>query len=154
MKKFMQRKKKGFTLVELMVVVAIIAVLVMLAVPRLAGNSEKAKMKVFESNFRTLVSDVTMASTTDKPDDEVKIVAEKAKAMNGRPEGTVTYEVGKIGTAYGVKATWDTYVLLFNTSTGQTTVSGGLDASSGTGGKEGASFKNVGSTADTITPIS
>lgn len=39
----MKRDKKGFTLVELMLVVIIIGVLVAMVAPRLAGRSEQAK---------------------------------------------------------------------------------------------------------------
>lgn len=141
MKKFMQRKKKGFTLVELMVVVAIIAVLVLLAVPRLAGNSEKAKTKVFESNFRTLVSDVTMASTDTDVKTAVNDIRTKGASMVDRPEAGVKYEVGQVTVGskkgYGVLATYGNYKLYFETLTGQTAVAGSA-------GREGASFKDQG----------
>lgn len=47
-------KKAGFTLVELMVVMAIIATLLTLAVPRYFGNLEKAKEAVLRENLASL----------------------------------------------------------------------------------------------------
>ena len=47
-------KKFGFTLIELMVVMAIIATLLTLAVPRYFGNVEKAKEAVLRENLASL----------------------------------------------------------------------------------------------------
>src|SRR5713101_3538653 len=47
-------KKTGFTLIELMVVMAIIATLLTLAVPRYFGNVEKAKEAVLHENLASL----------------------------------------------------------------------------------------------------
>ena len=44
--------KKGFTLVELMIVVIIISVLVAMVTPRLAGRTETAKKKVAEADIK------------------------------------------------------------------------------------------------------
>lgn len=94
MKLFKGKKKKGFTLVELMVVVGIIALLLLLVVPRLAGNSEKAKTRTFESNYRTLASDITVALAAADGDAEFDKVVTKATGMAGSPEGS-TYVITK-----------------------------------------------------------
>lgn len=52
------RKAQGFTLVELLVVVAIIAILVLIAIPRFGGSTNNATLKTFEGNVRTLASQV------------------------------------------------------------------------------------------------
>lgn len=46
--------KKGFTLAELLIVVAIIAILVAIAVPIFMGSLEKARLGVHKANARTL----------------------------------------------------------------------------------------------------
>ena len=48
------KSKKGFTLAELLIVVAIIAVLVAIAVPLFVGAIQKAEKATFEANQRTI----------------------------------------------------------------------------------------------------
>ncbi len=48
-----KRNKKGFTLAELLIVVAIIAVLVAIAVPLFVGALDDAKEDVFNANMRS-----------------------------------------------------------------------------------------------------
>lgn len=47
------KNKKGFTLAELLIVVAIIAVLVAVAIPVFTSSLEKAKKAVDDANFRS-----------------------------------------------------------------------------------------------------
>ena len=58
MSKFRRRlnKEEGFTLVELLIVIAILGILIILAVPRMSGITDVAKQRVIEANTRTLKS--------------------------------------------------------------------------------------------------
>ena len=56
--KAMKNNKKGFTLVELMVVVVIIGVLVAIAIPIYNTVQTSAQHKAFEANHRTLVGGI------------------------------------------------------------------------------------------------
>ena len=58
------RKKKGFTLVELLIVVAIIAVLVAISLPIFTSQLEKSRRAVDLSNARNMKS-ILMHSYTD-----------------------------------------------------------------------------------------
>ncbi len=53
MNKYLNKNNKGFTLAELLIVVAIIAVLVAISIPIFATQLDKAKIAVDQSNVRT-----------------------------------------------------------------------------------------------------
>ena len=57
-KKF-QKNEKGFTLVELVVVIAILALLAALLVPRIMGNVEDARASREIANARTIASEIS-----------------------------------------------------------------------------------------------
>lgn len=64
---FMERKKKsvsGFTLAELLIVVAIIAVLVAIAIPIFTSQLEKSREAVDLSDVRSAYAEVMMAAIT------------------------------------------------------------------------------------------
>ena len=54
----MRKNKKGFTLMEMLIVVAIIAVLVAIAIPVLSNNLHKAKVAADWANVRALYANL------------------------------------------------------------------------------------------------
>ncbi len=73
MKKIIQkiREKKGFTLAELLIVVAIIAVLVAIAIPIFTTQLEKSREATDMANIRSAYAVVSAAALTD--DDETTL---------------------------------------------------------------------------------
>lgn len=54
------RNRKGFTLIELIVVIAILGILAMIAVPRFAGTQLRAQERAHNANVRTIESAVAV----------------------------------------------------------------------------------------------
>ena len=54
-------KKKGFTLLELVVVIAILAILLAIAIPAYTGYREKAEKQAFNANVKTLETAALLA---------------------------------------------------------------------------------------------
>ena len=88
-------KKKGFTLVELLVVVAILGILLLIALPRFMDSTKGSKIRTFEANLRTLLSMANQYSA-DRAGVFTGIgtsdIATAATNMNGKPANT-TYAI-------------------------------------------------------------
>lgn len=55
----MKMNKKGFTLIEMLVVIAIIAILVAIVIPVVGNSTEKAKEAKDAANIRSAIAEVT-----------------------------------------------------------------------------------------------
>lgn len=118
--------KKGFTLMEMLIVVAIIAVLVAIAIPVFNGALTKSKEAADVANVRALYAEWQVAILTDNeaiPTDEAGFLAKiPASATlnynkdgadkltyaydNAKKVGTITYSASKLTDDTGTNKTF------------------------------------------------
>jgi type IV pilus assembly protein PilA len=92
--KAMKDNKKGFTLVELMVVVVIIGILVAVAVPVYNSVTNSANKKAVEANLRTIDGAIMQHSTnsTAAPT-STNLVGSYLQAWPTEPDGVSSYGI-------------------------------------------------------------
>lgn len=77
-----KRNKKGFTLVELVVVIAILGILAAVAVPKLSGSTNKAKWSAHVANVRTIESALSLYEANGGNPDNVSVLSAGKNAEN------------------------------------------------------------------------
>lgn len=113
MKNILNKKlnKKGFTLAELLIVVAIIAILVAIALPLFFGALDNAREQTFNANKRSVkAAGVTyILNNSVKPDDDGKYTITGTVAANGdiTKVEAKTHETSDVESEYGDGKTWD-----------------------------------------------
>lgn len=88
--KKLRKNEKGFTLAELLIVVAIIGVLVAISIPIFTSQLEKSREAVDEANLRSAYAEVAAdlltepkANDTANKTDKISEITYKADATNG-----------------------------------------------------------------------
>ena len=109
MLKKLMKKEEGFTLAELLIVVAIIAVLVAISIPIFTSQLEKSREATDAANIRSAYADVVAAYLTDGSatsrtvgkkqtqsgwvDTNMEIAGIKVNSIDGGGSGSVTVSV-------------------------------------------------------------
>ena len=90
----MKMNKKGFTLMEMLIVIAIIAILIAIAIPTFTNALEKSRQRTDMANVRSLKS-LAVASYMAQ---DGKITATSGKIYCHLKKGGQDFEVGSKGT--------------------------------------------------------
>ncbi len=129
----MMKGQKGFTLVELIVVIAILGILAALAVPKFIGTLENSRLKTHLGNIRTLESAVTVYQAENEGAIPTKSDLTDGKYIADWPEKPGTYDIDDSGniTATPTKEATESAI---EGGTGWPTTGGGGEGGGGEGG--------------------
>lgn len=126
----MKKNNRGFTLAELLIVVAIIAVLTAIAIPVFTSQLEKSREATDLANIRSAYAEqmaayLTGDNKTDIPAINVPVKQTVANWQSNNNQATITIAEGQAGKGITVTAkTTGNYVVAVDKATGVITVDG------------------------------
>ena len=96
-------REKGFTLVELLAVIVILAIILVIAVPQIMDTIESSRIAAMESSVKMVAAQVenqyTVAKTLGKEFLDTGSCMEEWAGLNDADYKTCTYKMGADGTA-------------------------------------------------------
>ena len=120
MKLTKKRNEKGFTLAELLIVVAIIAVLVAIAIPVFTSQLERSRESTDLANIRSAYAEVVTQVLEDGASD-ITATVEKQQKVDGWASVNDDQEIGGIKVKANLKST-DATVIKYTKSDGKVTI--------------------------------
>ena len=123
MNKMMKKmtEKKGFTLAELLIVVAIIAVLVAISIPIFSSQLEKAREATDAANIRAAYAEIAASALTD-PDTDKSATITKKQTKDGWQSASSLSDIAGVAIA-NINSTSNT-VVAYTASSGKITIDG------------------------------
>jgi type II secretion system protein G len=91
------KKRKGFTLIELMIVIAIIGVLAAIAVPNFSAARRKARAKACIANMKLLENALQQYDMDNPPGSNAGANATTSVCPNGSPVSTTQFSLAQSG---------------------------------------------------------
>lgn len=112
--KLMNKKNRGFTLIELIVVIGILAILAALAIPAVAGYLNNSKARTNVSNAKIIYNAANAYLAANPADSSVPSMSVLINSASGtgylakepKTAGDNSYSIG--GTVSAVTITWST----------------------------------------------
>ncbi|MDO4793131.1 MAG: type II secretion system protein [Filifactor alocis] len=101
--KTIQKKRRGFTLAELVVVVTILGILMLIAVSRFSSITDSANERAFQANHKIAVSAITMYMADNsgaKPADATKLDNYIASPSDSTKKGLAALTDNPKGSTY------------------------------------------------------
>ena len=88
--------KKGFTLVELVVVIAIMAILALIIVPNLTAYTDKAEVAKIDTNLKNLhtAAEMVVQTTPDLGENDIDLVFGDIATYSDIPEDKIYHDWG------------------------------------------------------------
>lgn len=119
------REKKGFTLAELLIVVAIIAVLVAIAIPVFSTQLERSREATDAANIRAAYAEIAASAITD-PDTGKTATIEKKQTQSGWQSASSIEDIAgvAIGGINSIDDTTVTYTAPSGTAAGAIKIDG------------------------------
>ncbi len=113
-------RKEGFTLAELLIVVAIISVLVAIAIPVFTNQLEKSRETTDAANIRSAYAEIATAALTD-PGNDCRAVVQKQQKDEGWDNTAI---INIAGVELNLINDTEPTVVEYSVSTGQITIDG------------------------------
>jgi type IV pilus assembly protein PilA len=120
-----KKNQKGFTLVELLIVIAIIGILAAIAIPQFSSYRQKAYMAVTKSDVKNAYTAV-QAFISENPGAAIPVVSQLGPAALGAPFGSarvskdVTVSIANDGSVTGHHAGYAGYGYVLDANGGPT----------------------------------